>query len=181
MLLAKQYGTIQGHSCGVITNFPLRSKALGTSLSSFHAAYCKAVCDHYKVVLAASSPTFIRAHRRLRHHCRLYQLLLGKQCEAMTRSFLRRHRRLSFALTGACDIIVIFIMLLLGEQCGTITRSLLWRHCRSFALTSACDFIVVVHCCTHAGFSLTRLLLQRGFLRIMLDKHRLYIITTWHS
>jgi hypothetical protein len=63
--------------------------------------------------------------------------------------FLRHHRRLTFALTGACNIVVVCIMLLLGKQCETITRSFLRLHCRlSFALTGACDFIVVLrhHC-----------------------------------
>jgi hypothetical protein len=42
--------------------------------------------------------------------------------------FLRHHRQLSFALTGACNIIVVCIMLLLGNQCETITRSFLRHH-----------------------------------------------------
>jgi hypothetical protein len=74
---------------------------------------------------------------------------------------LRHHRRLSFALTGACDIIVVCIMLLLGKQCETITRSFLRHHAdfhlRSQALvTSLSSYdIIVVHCGTHADLWLT--------------------------
>jgi hypothetical protein len=122
MLHAKQCDTIQGH-CGII-----------------------AVLS----IIVASSPAYIRAHRHLRHYCRLFiMLLLGKQCETITRSFLRLHCRLLSVLTGTCDIIVVCVMLLLGKQCETITRPFLRLHRRpSFAFTGACDFIVVLlhHC-----------------------------------
>jgi hypothetical protein len=74
---------------------------------------------------------------------------------------LRHHRRLSFALTGACDIIVVCIMLLLGKQCETITRSFLRHHAnfhlhsQALATSLSSDDIIVVHCGTHANLWLT--------------------------
>jgi hypothetical protein len=74
---------------------------------------------------------------------------------------LGHHCRLSFALTGACYIIVVCIMLLLGKHCETITRSFLRHHAdlhlRSHALaTSLSSYdIIVVHCGTHADLCLT--------------------------
>ena len=59
-------------------------------------------------------------------------LLLGKQCETITRSFLRLHCRLSFALTGACDFIVV-----------------LRHHCRS--LRHSCRLVANCHLPTPVG------------------------------
>jgi hypothetical protein len=144
--------------------------------------------------------------RLLRHHCRLMH-----SC--------RSPGRLSFALRGACGIIIVFIMLLLAKQreiiqghtCSSQADLLSQHYCHSIALSGACESftlthqnprraviaiicalrrlrlhcssshnIIVIHCGSRVDISFLRLFLRRGFLRIMLDEHRLYIITSWH-
>jgi hypothetical protein len=59
-----------------------------------------------------------------------------------TRSFLRHHCQRSFALTGACDIIIV-----LRHHCRSLRHScqLVGHHSRFlFAPTGACDFIAVL-------------------------------------
>jgi hypothetical protein len=128
-------------TCGIIADlwltatFPLLWDLATSLYEAVRDQNLSLFLGHHRRLVAASSPTFICAHRRLRHHCRLYHAASWKAVRDHYKVFLAASCRLSFALTGACDIIVVCIMLLLGKQRETITRSFL-RHHADFHLRS---------------------------------------------
>jgi hypothetical protein len=78
--------------------------------------------------------------------CGVFADLLYFAIEAVLDKLLGHHRR-SFALSGACNIIVV----LLQHQCRSFALSgacgilaVLRLHCRSFALSGACGIIAVI-------------------------------------
>jgi hypothetical protein len=125
-------------TCGIIADLWLT--ATFPILWDLAASFDEAVRDqnlslflrHHRRLVAASSPTFICAHRRLRHHCRLYHAASWKAVQDHYKVFLAASCRLSFALTGACNFIVI-----------------LQHHCRS--LRNSCRLVANCHFPTPVG------------------------------
>jgi hypothetical protein len=55
--------------CGIIADFHLRSQALATSLLSVSCCFLESGVRPLQGLSCGIMPTFICAHRRLRHHC----------------------------------------------------------------------------------------------------------------
>jgi hypothetical protein len=91
---------LQGLSCGFIADFHLRSQAFATSLLSYDiiVVHCG---THADLWLAATFPLLWDLAASFDEAVRDQNLSL----------FLRHHRQLSFAPTGACNFIVVLILI----------------------------------------------------------------------
>jgi hypothetical protein len=158
----------------------------------------------YKVFLAASLPTLIAASCRLYswHYCRLDSSSHRTTC-GITADLSDLYTAHWWAVATSMSS---YIFIVASDATSTLlwdyaamkavwdhTRSFLWHHCRlwlryhadfTYGITADSIRRLVGRLAASlptCGYNCHIPTLVGHFLRIMLDEHRLYIITTWHS